>query len=166
MNVLNLRLRGPKLSEASIAMPDRERARQHGLKALQSCHDDARFTDLAISCLFRHYDSSARRIAMVDVLQGKSNAVVFRGYLKVLPSCHEARGHEEEVRHYCRRILTAIGGIGEYDRQDGEALDALPDVITVFRGCSRDRINGLSWSLDRETARSFAIGGHHDVSHL
>ena len=42
----------------------------------------------------------------------------------------------------------ADGGTDDYDRQDREAFDVLPDVITVFRGCRRDRILGLSWQGD------------------
>ena len=32
---------------------------------------------------------------------------------------------------------------------------ALPNVVTVYRGCSKANLNGLSWSLDRDIAAKF-----------
>jgi hypothetical protein len=42
------------------------------------------------------------------------------------------------------------------DTTERAALGALPDVVTVYRGCDADRNpDGLSWSLDRKTAARF-----------
>jgi hypothetical protein len=37
-------------------------------------------------------------------------------------------------------------------------FESLPTDITVFRGCSRERINGLSWTTEAVVARNFAHG--------
>jgi hypothetical protein len=37
-------------------------------------------------------------------------------------------------------------------------FDALPDRVRVYRGCSRERINGASWTTDRSVAENFARG--------
>ncbi|MER8375783.1 hypothetical protein NKH19_27265 [Mesorhizobium sp. M1338] len=42
--------------------------------------------------------------------------------------------------------------------QDRVFYDQLPDVIQIYRGCSRDRLHGLSWTTDRRIAESFARG--------
>jgi hypothetical protein len=39
-----------------------------------------------------------------------------------------------------------------------EIFDALPDEITVFRGCSRSRVRGVAWTTDRRVAEGFAHG--------
>ncbi|OQM74703.1 hypothetical protein BFN67_03440 [Pseudaminobacter manganicus] len=40
---------------------------------------------------------------------------------------------------------------------DRRAYDALPEVLTIYRGCeSEDHIGGYSWSLDRDRAEWFA----------
>ena len=39
-----------------------------------------------------------------------------------------------------------------------EAFDELPDVLTVYRGCSRARASGVSWTLDEEVAQRFTKG--------
>lgn len=36
--------------------------------------------------------------------------------------------------------------------------EALPDQVTVYRGCYWDNTEGLAWSLDRQTAEAFVAG--------
>jgi hypothetical protein len=40
--------------------------------------------------------------------------------------------------------------------EDVAAFEALPDVVTIYRGCNYANKNGLSWSLSEETAQFFA----------
>ena len=39
--------------------------------------------------------------------------------------------------------------------QEIEALEGLPDVVTVYRGCFKNNKHGLCWTLDRATAEKF-----------
>lgn len=41
--------------------------------------------------------------------------------------------------------------------------DALPPLLTVYRGCARYRVRGLSWTTDREIAEKFARGIRFDL---
>jgi len=41
---------------------------------------------------------------------------------------------------------------------DQALMNSLPKRVQVFRGCSRPRIRGLSWTLDRQVALKFARG--------
>lgn len=36
--------------------------------------------------------------------------------------------------------------------------DYLPKIVTVWRGCSMERVQGVSWTLDRTVAEKFARG--------
>jgi hypothetical protein len=38
---------------------------------------------------------------------------------------------------------------------EGAALKALPENVTIFRGCYADNKRGLSWTLDKATAAKF-----------
>jgi len=49
------------------------------------------------------------------------------------------------------------------DRKQATFYNALPDVITVFRGCSKERIRGMSWTTDVAVAEEFARG-HRGMS--
>lgn len=42
--------------------------------------------------------------------------------------------------------------------EDKEWFDALPDVLTIYRGCAEGRELGLSWSADKSVAEAFARG--------
>jgi hypothetical protein len=37
-------------------------------------------------------------------------------------------------------------------------FDALPEVVTIYRGCSRERMRGVSWTTDKAVAEGFARG--------
>ena len=41
------------------------------------------------------------------------------------------------------------------DEEERAALEALPDQVTVYRGCGPDNKDGFSWSLKREVAEGF-----------
>jgi len=41
------------------------------------------------------------------------------------------------------------------DDDEQAAYEALPDEITVYRGCYKGNIQGLSWTLDAEVAKKF-----------
>jgi hypothetical protein len=48
------------------------------------------------------------------------------------------------------------------DDKAGSFFDALDDQVRVFRGCSRQRIKGLSWTTDETVAVGFARG-HRNI---
>lgn len=45
------------------------------------------------------------------------------------------------------------------DDEERAALAALPDIVTIYRGCYANNKNGLSWTLRREVAERFPF--HH-----
>ncbi len=49
--------------------------------------------------------------------------------------------------------------ISFYNADDQHFWNALPDIVTVFRGCGRRQVRGLSWTTNREIAAFFAKGG-------
>lgn len=49
------------------------------------------------------------------------------------------------------------------DRKQAKFYKALPDIVTVFRGCSKDRVLGISWTTDVAVAEEFARG-HRGMS--
>src|SRR6266516_4045038 len=53
------------------------------------------------------------------------------------------------LRHHAPAILS---------EDEQKILDALPDQVRVYRGCSRDRIMSASWTTERTVAENFARG--------
>jgi hypothetical protein len=55
-----------------------------------------------------------------------------------------------------RRILKTIGPLRTMmTPQENAAYDALPEKITIYRGCGQANMMGMSWTLDKEIANSF-----------
>jgi hypothetical protein len=48
-----------------------------------------------------------------------------------------------------------------YDDEAKKVYDSLPGTITVYRGCDRRFVGGVSWSTKREVAEFFATGGRY-----
>jgi hypothetical protein len=62
----------------------------------------------------------------------------------------------ENIRQH-RRLWRRIWEGANLTAPERTALDTMPDIVPIFRGVSRARdSNGLSWTLDREQAKSFA----------
>jgi hypothetical protein len=59
---------------------------------------------------------------------------------------------------YLRRHHADEPGPGYLQADDLSLYNSLPDQIEVFRGCSRSRVRGISWTVDRSVAEGFARG--------
>lgn len=67
-------------------------------------------------------------------------------------------------RETWRALFTADRSAREQNLMDDEeraALEQLPAQVRIFRGCGNDEgIYGMSWTLDREMAKEFAVYAH------
>jgi hypothetical protein len=57
-----------------------------------------------------------------------------------------------------RERKARLSPIGLMKPADRAFYDGLPEHVPVFRGCTRRRVRGLSWTTDRERAEFFARG--------
>jgi hypothetical protein len=106
----------------------------------------------ALEHVYRYFDSYSR---MDEVLTFKSrlNRV---DWLRLLGEVWSDIDNTSMYYNRLRSILKTTGPIRELMTPDeNAAYDALPETVTVYRGCGRVNMMGMSWSLDRETANSF-----------
>jgi hypothetical protein len=47
------------------------------------------------------------------------------------------------------------------DQESLERYLALPQTVTVYRGCDREHIDGVAWTTSKDVARFFATGGRY-----
>ena len=47
------------------------------------------------------------------------------------------------------------------DKKARMYFNSLPDTLICYRGCSRARVRGLSWTADYNVAETFARGHRH-----
>jgi hypothetical protein len=55
------------------------------------------------------------------------------------------------------RLWSAMRRVGPH-----HSVQCLPETVVVYRGCSRSRIAGITWTTDPMTALGFALG-HGDI---
>lgn len=64
--------------------------------------------------------------------------------------------------HHCGKLLpllTARGTAAPFlEGRDKDFYEGLPDSVRIYRGCSVERVRGLSWTIDRAVAAAFARG--------
>lgn len=57
-----------------------------------------------------------------------------------------------------RRLLPQKGPVaGMMTREERAVYDALPERLTIYRGCGPSNVVGVSWSLAREAAAKFPL---------
>ena len=109
-------------------------------------------------------ESSESRLRSLLLLVGPAPSEIFwRTFLDCWSVCDDTwHGHEIllEVLRRHSRIAPALPYFSPAQRW---FFDALPPRVSVFRGCSRERIQTLSWTTDRLVANRFA-NGHRGIS--
>ena len=89
----------------------------------------------------------------------RADAKVFwPAFLDAWPNC-------DDTWPWQKHLLEVLGWFGlewpgsEFLEPDAHAFfDFLPDPVTIFRGCSRPRVRGVSWTTDKAVAEAFACG--------
>lgn len=68
-------------------------------------------------------------------------------------------------RNILKNLLPKSGPVQEMmtDREMA-AYEALPEVVTIYRGCGEQNMKGASWSLDRDVAAKFPFLNRYKVS--
>ena len=100
--------------------------------------------------------SDGRCGALLEILPRDKPDIAWPVFLNVWSSCDATWSENESVL----QMLTDIGGSASdyYDDESRSFFDALPDSVIVYRGCSRERVNGLSWTTDKAISEGFARG--------
>lgn len=78
---------------------------------------------------------------------------VFHGYWS---GCDDTWYLREHLLNIMPNITDAAS---EYwSEEQRRFFDDLPEMVTLYRGCSVDRVLGISWTTDRKVAEGFARG--------
>lgn len=106
------------------------------------------------------FGSQSRLGAMLCYLRGSSRSVFWPVMVEWWTCCDATWPWRRALLRELRRHGP---GLDYQSAEDRSRFAALPDPITVFRGCSRDRVRAVSWSTDPEVAAGFARG-HRGIS--
>jgi hypothetical protein len=97
--------------------------------------------------------SAGRLNVMLRCLNRAPPEVFWPVFLKAWPNCDGTWAQKERLLARLRRQGSGVDHLPERTR---EWLGTLQYPITIYRGCSRGRSRGLSWTTDRDVALSFA----------
>jgi hypothetical protein len=105
------------------------------------------------------FGSHERSIALWDATASEPPDVFWPVFLNNWNICDGLWPMRKIMLSTLRQRKAELSPIGFMDPADRAFYDALPDRVTVFRGCGRRRVRGLPWATDRERAAFFARGG-------
>ena len=103
-------------------------------------------------------NSDARLGAILDCLRRKGSLIFWPVFLDTWSSCDDTRREECRLLGYLRRHHKFVHFREVLDELAQDFFDKIPDLATIYRGCSRDRKHGLSWTTDAKVAARYARG--------
>lgn len=85
-------------------------------------------------------------------------------WLKHLSYCWSICDNISTFRGFLQGVLGKDGPINEMmDKEEQAAFEALPDIVTIYRGCGSKNKVGASWTTDRSVAEKFPFLGRYRV---
>jgi hypothetical protein len=105
----------------------------------------------AITARVRYCNSHDRLGVMLKRLAEAPREIFWPVFCDYWSACEETWWLRDPLLHILRMHAPAI-------MPNQKVFDALPERVQVFRGCSRERIAGLSWTTERHVAERFAHG--------
>jgi hypothetical protein len=115
--------------------------------------------------IFRHFGSHERLPAALEV----EDDMEFPMWLSLLGeiwcTCDNIGLHKDELLElFNDNLARPWGPVSELmDAEERLAFEALPDQITIYRGCGPRNKHGLSWSLNREVAAEFPFKSRYQT---
>jgi len=139
------------INEQTLARAQEESSRETDYGLIDNLEEARQF-------LFRYADSYSRLPWLIDLY-----------YDTVLPPIDVLRllGEEWtmcdnlETEEFADEVTTILTGYGEFPirpmmtRKELYRWRSLPDMVTIYRGCSRNDPRGFSWSLSKDVADRF-----------
>jgi hypothetical protein len=112
----------------------------------------------AVSDYLSLLSSERRAPEMVALLERASPESYWKVFLTHWPNCDDTSALKGQLLSQLQRAASAATPIQHYSDEQRAFFESLPQVVTVYRGCSRQRIAGISWTTEAEIAIQFAHG--------
>jgi hypothetical protein len=113
-------------------------------------------TDYLIS--FNSYERTAAMALLMSVIANDRPEHCIRIFLNFALMCDAPWNHRSVIADALRRARTQVDWPDLLEPDERAFYAALPDLVSVWRGCEECRERGISWTLDRAVAEGFAQG--------
>jgi hypothetical protein len=121
-------------------------------------YGDVTQTIKAADYLLGLFSSERRLFEMIKALGDQPPGVFWPVWLLEWPSIDYSADFHYILPGLFKRKGPAHAYYGDEAKQ---VYDSLPGTITVYRGCDRRFVGGVSWSTEREIAEFFGTGGRY-----
>ena len=102
------------------------------------------------------FNSFDRADALLYVTEDEPADVFWNVMIKLWNECDFIWPLRDMMLSTLRRRRAELSPIALLKAADRDFYNALPDRVTIYRGCGRRRIRSLPWTTDREQAAFFA----------
>jgi hypothetical protein len=140
-------------AQARARKAARTRTANAALAAYKAGQGTAAAVIEAISARLGYCSSHERLTVMLTRLGGASREIFWPVFCDYWSTCDATWWLQAPLLNILRTHAPAILSATEQ-----KVFDALPERVRVFRGSSRERVAGLSWSTERRVAERFAHG--------
>ncbi|MBV5341525.1 MAG: hypothetical protein J0665_18545 [Deltaproteobacteria bacterium] len=94
----------------------------------------------------------------------RSTPLDFRTWLRILgenwSGCDNIFAYHKILKNFLPKEGPVVGMMSA---DELTAYEALPDTVTIYRGCGKKNKNGASWSLDKNIAAKFPFLNRYQV---
>jgi hypothetical protein len=112
----------------------------------------------AVSNYLYLLSSEQRAPGMVSMLQRAWPESFWKVFVTHWPNCDDTWVCEDRLLGLLRKAAGEASAIPYYSNEQRAFFESLPEIVTIYRGCSRHRVGGISWTTDISIAKQFAHG--------
>jgi hypothetical protein len=107
---------------------------------------------------FDSYSRTAALALLMSVTATERPEYCIRMFLDFADMCDAPWSNRSVIADALRYARTGVDLAGLLEPNERDLYMALPDLVSLWRGCEKGRERGLSWTLDRTVAEGFAQG--------
>lgn len=114
--------------------------------------------------LYRWFDSHSRLPTLIELY--RDGCISRAAFLRILGK--QWSGFDN-IAEYTLELCGTLGGADHTIRammtpKERHTFDALPDTVTIYRGCGEHNQDGVCWSLNRDVAATFPFLNRYQVA--
>ena len=106
--------------------------------------------------------NSYSRLPEIIELHSKADTAI---WLKILGDNWSACDNISQYLLHLKKLMPRRTAHEMMEPDEYQQFEQLPNLVTIYRGCSRENIDGACYSLNIETAKSFVRLNRYQVEH-
>jgi hypothetical protein len=144
--------------ELQVAQAAWEAEVQRRIAVAQATASDAADVRQRLEHALILFESEHLLPTFLDLMKRRPSRLFWPVFHEWWSDCDATWRWRADLLRYLRRHHAAEPGPSYLQDNNRGFFDGLPDLVEVYRGCSRWRARGISWTTKRDVADGFACG--------